>query len=207
MDILKSGVKTQFFLLFKFKIMSLSYFAKKDVGFNAKNSPVVSTLRQDRKVGYVLGSARKSEAFHSALKKNMVGHGSVTREIMEKTISTLRDSNRFSKTDEKMVKHLLEGRVLDKLVHGSKKVETRTEHNFQVGLSKSRYDEIMGKPRNVIQDSAPGNIFIPNIIKNNNKLRNASGFAKVVDVEVAEHGSIAEENNSNIRERLDAIKS
>ncbi|EKE20112.1 MAG: hypothetical protein ACD_8C00055G0006 [uncultured bacterium] len=187
--------------------MSLSYFAKKDVGFNAKNSAVVSTLRQDRKVGYVLGSARKSEAFHSALKKNMVGHGSVTREIMEKTISTLRDSNRFSKTDEKMAKHLLEGRVLDNLVHDSKKVETRTEHQFQAGLSKSRYDGIMANRRTAVQDSSPRKVFIPNIINDNSKLRKARDFAKIVDVEVAEHVSIVEKNNSNTRERLDAIKS
>lgn len=185
--------------------MSEKIFSKREVGFNAKNSAIVSTLRQDRKAGYVLGSARKSEAFHSVLKKNMIGHGEVTRKMLEKTISTLRDSHQFSKTDEKMTKHLLEGSVMDNLVHGSNKVETRTEKKPQDGLSRERYHEIRSKRRTPIVNS-PQRTFIPNMI-NNGKLRNAAGFVKVVNMEVAEHGSVGEKNNSNIRERLDAIKS
>ncbi|MDD5397010.1 MAG: hypothetical protein PHW24_03045 [Candidatus Moranbacteria bacterium] len=133
--------------------MTEKFFSKRDVGFKASNSAVLGVLRQDRKIGYVLGSARKSEVVHGFLKKNMAGQSGVTEKVLQDTISDMKNSNHFSSNDQRMIKHLGSGHPLGNFLHKMRKQENGLVTKPVVDRQKT-YDEIMGKRKSIVQ-SAP----------------------------------------------------
>lgn len=76
----------------------------------------------------------------------------------------------------------------------------------QFGLEKSKYDEIIAKRRVPMQDLLKKPVFVPGLVRDNGKLRNASGLVNVVGSETPRYDSKIESSNGNIRSRLKDIQ-